>query len=126
MEAYPGAQPPALLLRLLDVFHRARNHRRPGAELAQRLPFDSVALHVGRRDAVAERAGRVVLRDHPGRGPEEISGLARRMAAITRRQLAAIGKLDLDRLDAGRVERLALPIAHSHAEPDVLAALDLT
>src|SRR5258705_12203729 len=51
----------ALLRRLLHIFHRARNHGRPGAELAQRLPFDGVARHVGRRDAVAERAGRVVL-----------------------------------------------------------------
>src|SRR5882757_2054200 len=115
----------ALLLRLLDVFHRTRDHRRPGAEFAQRLPFDGVALHVGRRDAVAERAGRVVLRDHPGRGPEEIGGLARRVAAVARRQLAAIRKLDLDRLDAGRVERLALRIAHADAEHDVLATLEL-
>src|SRR5947208_10802900 len=114
-----------LLLRLLDVFHRTRDHRRPGAELAQRLPLDGVAVHVGRRDAVAERAGRVVLRDHPGRGPEEIGGLPRRVATVPGGQLAAIRKLDLDRLDASRVEWFALQIAHADAEHDVLAALEL-
>src|SRR5262245_11072196 len=114
-----------LLLRLFDVFHRTRNHRRPGAELAQWLPLDGVALHVSRRDAVAERAGRVVLRDHPGRSPEKVGGLARRVAAVARRKLAAIRQLDLDRLDAGHIERLALQIAHPDAEHDVLAALEL-
>src|SRR5215510_4200005 len=93
----------ALLRRLLHVFDRARDHRRPGAELAQRLPLHGVALRVGRRDAVAERAGGIILRDHPGRGPEEVGRLARWMVAVARRQLAAIGQLDLDRLDAGGI-----------------------
>src|SRR5262245_7754059 len=114
-----------LLRRLLDVFDGARDHRRPGAELAQRLPLHGVALDVGRRDAVAERPGWIVLRDHPGRGPEEVGRLAWRMAAIARRQLAAVSELDLDRLDPRRVERLALQIAHADAEHDVLAALEL-
>src|SRR5262249_52985185 len=66
-----------------------------------------------------------ILRDHPGGGPEEVGRLARRMAAIARRQLAAVGQLDLDRLDARGVERLALQIAHADTEHDVLAALEL-
>src|SRR5881397_328030 len=114
-----------LLRRLLDVFDRARDHRRPGAELAQRLPLDGVALGVGCGDAVAERAGGIVLWNHPGGGPEEVGRLARRMAAVARRQLAAIGQLDLDRLDARHVERLALQIAYADTKHDVLAAPEL-
>src|SRR5256885_14225790 len=114
--ANPELSPRWLLLRLLDVFHRAGDHGRPRAKLAQRLPFDGVAFHVGRRDAVAERAGRVVLRDHPGRGPEEIGGLARRGAAGAGREAAAHGKPYPDRLYGSPVQRPSPPTSPAGAE----------
>src|SRR5262245_49645345 len=48
------------------------------------------------------------------------------MAAIARRQLAAVGEFNHDALDALLVEWLALQIAHADAEHDVLPALELT
>src|SRR5712691_9724279 len=94
----------------------------------ERLPGVRGAVRVGGDDLVRERAAGIARRNGPDGRPEKVGGGARRrrrVRAVGRRELLAIGQLDDHALEALAVERLAGLVEHADAPDDFFQALVL-